>query len=790
MTDRRSRRRWPSRRAPAGGSASSSSTAAPTRRASPRSSPPSSACRASPWPAARPSPRSSRCSRAARARGCGVVAARRDRAAARARRGRAARPTASSSASRWRAGSSRWCTSPPHARSRPCCAASTRRSTPRSPCAGLAARFPEESARSVLDPAQRRVAVTVVLAALVGLMLEPAVTATVIVGVLAAFTLAATAWRLVLGFASLGRPVARAPAARARRPRPARLHGARPALREGAVLGRAARRARRARLPARPARRAPARRGRRRRDARRARAAEPARRTSRSSMVPPGQPRTKPRALQLRAAARAAASCVVVYDAEDRPEPDQLRQAVGRLRRRRPARRLPAGAARLLQRGDEPADALVRRRLRGAVRPAAARRSTRSGRADPARRHVEPLPHRRAARARRLGPVQRHRGRRPRHPPARRGLRDGDARLDHARGGATPRSATGCASARAGARATCRPCLVHLRHPLRLARRLGVRGVARFAAAARRRRARAARPAAVLAADDASAFLGQADWVRSLSSRRRSSTSPRSRSSGPSGAILLAGRGSARARLFDVVREALFAPLAWALVAVATLARRAAARSRGRTTGRRPSTAPTSEDESMSVAVASPPRGRCPPRAARPRRCRGRWPRAAGARRRRRVPRRRSVGSPSPHVVAGDALATSARARPRLARRPPKLAYHRLRRAAAGPLALVPFALVGGWPRRRCRSPAAARGRGGRAARPHARALRDARRGARAAGRALRAEPAARLPRGRESPARSSSRSSRSRCTGSSAGRAMPTRAALLEAGAASGCSC
>jgi glycosyltransferase XagB len=43
--------------------------------------------------------------------------------------------------------------------------------------------------------------------------------------------------------------------------------------------------------------------------------------------VPPGQPRTKPRALNV-GLARATGEYVVVYDAEDRPEPDQLRKAV------------------------------------------------------------------------------------------------------------------------------------------------------------------------------------------------------------------------------------------------------------------------------------------------------------------------------------------------------------------------------------------------------------------------------------------------------------------------------
>jgi cellulose synthase/poly-beta-1,6-N-acetylglucosamine synthase-like glycosyltransferase len=47
--------------------------------------------------------------------------------------------------------------------------------------------------------------------------------------------------------------------------------------------------------------------------------------------VPPGQPRTKPRALNV-GLARATGEYIVVFDAEDRPEPDQLRKAVAAFR--------------------------------------------------------------------------------------------------------------------------------------------------------------------------------------------------------------------------------------------------------------------------------------------------------------------------------------------------------------------------------------------------------------------------------------------------------------------------
>jgi len=48
-------------------------------------------------------------------------------------------------------------------------------------------------------------------------------------------------------------------------------------------------------------------------------------------VVPPGRPRTKPRALN-HALAEATGEYVVVYDAEDRPDPGQLREAVQRFR--------------------------------------------------------------------------------------------------------------------------------------------------------------------------------------------------------------------------------------------------------------------------------------------------------------------------------------------------------------------------------------------------------------------------------------------------------------------------
>ena len=48
-------------------------------------------------------------------------------------------------------------------------------------------------------------------------------------------------------------------------------------------------------------------------------------------LMPPGQPRTKPRALNI-ALQQAQGEFIVVYDAEDQPEPDQLRKAVAAMR--------------------------------------------------------------------------------------------------------------------------------------------------------------------------------------------------------------------------------------------------------------------------------------------------------------------------------------------------------------------------------------------------------------------------------------------------------------------------
>jgi hypothetical protein len=90
-------------------------------------------------------------------------------------------------------------------------------------------------------------------------------------------------------------------------------------------------------------------------------------------MVPDGDPRTKPRAIQY-ALQFAHGDYVVVYDAEDMPEPDQLRRALAALMAE-PGRLVPAGAPQHLQLARKLAHAAVYHRIYRAVRlhPADAR---------------------------------------------------------------------------------------------------------------------------------------------------------------------------------------------------------------------------------------------------------------------------------------------------------------------------------------------------------------------------------------------------------------------------------
>ena len=148
------------------------------------------------------------------------------------------------------------------------------------------------------------------------------------------------------------------------------------------------------------------------------------------------RPRTKPRAMGI-GLRYAKGTLVTVYDAEDKPDPTQLKKAVWGFQRAdasvaclqaklgyyNPRQNLLTRWFTLEY------DALVQHLP---ARPAPHRR------ADPAGGHVEPLPPRGARGVPRLGPLQRHRGRRPRVAlrPAR--ADHDDARVDHRRGGQQP----------------------------------------------------------------------------------------------------------------------------------------------------------------------------------------------------------------------------------------------------------------------------------------------------------------------------------------------------------------
>ena len=130
-------------------------------------------------------------------------------------------------------------------------------------------------------------------------------------------------------------------------------------------------------------------------------------------IAPPIGPRTKPKALNV-ALPLARGSYTVVYDAEDAPEPDQLRRAVAAFAAA--DERLACLQASLTI--DNTADNWLARMFTAnyagqfdvflpgscGIAPAVS-----------AWRLVESLPHRGAAQGRRLGSVQRHRGRRSRH---------------------------------------------------------------------------------------------------------------------------------------------------------------------------------------------------------------------------------------------------------------------------------------------------------------------------------------------------------------------------------------
>ena len=90
--------------------------------------------------------------------------------------------------------------------------------------------------------------------------------------------------------------------------------------------------------------------------------------------MPPSQPRTKPKALNF-GLLRARGELITIYDAEDRPEPLQLRRAVVAFSRAVPRRRMPPGEARVPQPPSEPAHLVVCDRVPVLVRILHCRRS-------------------------------------------------------------------------------------------------------------------------------------------------------------------------------------------------------------------------------------------------------------------------------------------------------------------------------------------------------------------------------------------------------------------------------
>ncbi len=159
----------------------------------------------------------------------------------------------------------------------------------------------------------------------------------------------------------------------------------------------------------------------------------------RTVIVPDGQPRTKPKALNY-ALQFARGEYVVVYDAEDRPQPDQLRRALDTFRRHPPDLGCVQAQLNIY---NARASWFTRQftveysALFDAILPALARLRP----ADAAGRHVEPLPARGARGRGRLGPVQRHRGCRSGLPAGAAGVAHHGAGLDHLGGGAGRASA-------------------------------------------------------------------------------------------------------------------------------------------------------------------------------------------------------------------------------------------------------------------------------------------------------------------------------------------------------------
>ena len=150
-------------------------------------------------------------------------------------------------------------------------------------------------------------------------------------------------------------------------------------------------------------------------------------------VVPPGGPQTKPKACNV-GLSLAEGEFLVIYDAEDRPEPGQLREVVAAFAEASADTVCFQARLNYFNSRDQHPHPDVHARVQLLVRRHAAGPGP-AGAAHPARRHVEPLPGVVAPRARRVGPVQRDRGRRPGHARRRARHAGGDHRLHHMGGG-------------------------------------------------------------------------------------------------------------------------------------------------------------------------------------------------------------------------------------------------------------------------------------------------------------------------------------------------------------------
>lgn len=170
------------------------------------------------------------------------------------------------------------------------------------------------------------------------------------------------------------------------------------------------------------------------------------------AVVPDLHPRTKPKALNY-ALPLARGEYLVIYDAEDRPERDQLPKPSPRSRKASQSC-LPAGEARSLQCLGQLAYGSIHHRIRRTVRRALAGARPLAA-PHPAWRDLKSFPRVGTEMADGLGPLQRDRGRRPRQSraaitAARCSTRQPSRRR---RRGCHPGSRSACA----GSSAICRP---------------------------------------------------------------------------------------------------------------------------------------------------------------------------------------------------------------------------------------------------------------------------------------------------------------------------------------------